>query len=284
MNWYRENRWLGNFLIAFTTAVIVALCFLFHAKGAFVQASAQFNAVATERARLEHLNPFPSEDNFHQMRVALENYGAALSKVREELKKQVVVPPAGLAPNEFQSRLRQAILSVRERARAHRVKLPENFYLGFDEFATTLPSVAAAPLLGQDIGQIELLLNVLIDAPVDAITGLKRGTLSAEPTASPAPQKAITAAPTVVERAVLDLTFTASPSAMRKVLNQIAGSDRQFFVVRALQVRNEQQKGPSREPSAPIAGTTSPPGAFKFIVGNEHVETAAVIELVRFSF
>ena len=74
---------------------------------------------------------------------------------------------------------------------------------------------------------------------------------------------------------------------MRKVLNQIASSDRQFFIVRTLYVRNEQQKGPSREQSnaAPAAATpTAPTSGLKFIVGNEHVETTAAIEMVRFAF
>jgi hypothetical protein len=288
MNSYRENRWLGNFLLALGAAMIFALWFLFHAKGAFADASTQFNKVATERARLEHLNPFPNEDNFHKTQVALENYGSGLNKIREELKDHVV-PARPLAPNEFQSRLRQAILSTTERARANRVKLPENFYLGFDEFVAALPAnEKEAQRLGQELQQIELLIAILIDAKVDGITAMKRAMASAEPGASPIGQKASTAVPIIIERAVVDLTFTASPSAMRKVLNQTVSSDRQFFIVRALQVRNEQQKGPSREQSATnpaaSAGVASPAGALKFIVGNEHAETAAKIELVRFAF
>jgi hypothetical protein len=282
MSWYRENRWLGNSLLAFAAAVTFALWFLLYAKGAFTEASAQFKEVATERARLEHLNPFPNEDNFRKTQIALENYGVVLSKTKEDLKN-LVVPATPLAPNEFQSRLRQTTLSIAERARANRVKLPESFFLGFDEFATTLPSMATAPLLGQELGQIELLLNILIDARVDAINDLKRAIPSAD-AASSASQKTAPAVPTIVERAVVDLTFTASPSAMRKALNQIAGSARQFFIVRALEVRNEQQKGPSREQNAPPAAATSPTSALKFIVGNEHVETAARIELVCFVF
>ena len=281
MSWYRENRWLGNSLLAFAAAVILALWFLFWAKGAFAKASVQFHDVARERARLEHLNPFPNEDNFRKIQSGLENYGVALSKTKEDLKK-LVVPTPPLAPNEFQSRLRQTILSTAERARTSRVKLPESFFLGFDEFATTLPSKATAPSLGQELGQIELLLNILIDARVDAINDLKRAMPSAE--AASSSQKAAPAVPTIVERAVVDLMFTASAAAMRKVLNKIASSDRQFFIVRALEVRNEQQKGPSREQDAPPAAATNPTSALKFIVGNEHVETAAKIELVRFVF
>ena len=96
---------------------------------------------------------------------------------------------------------------------------------------------------------------------------------------------AANAAPAVVERAIVDLTFTASPSATRKVLNQIASAERQFFIVRTLYVRNQQLKGPDREQTAASAATTPPPAsAIKFIVGNEHVEIAARIEIVRFAF
>src|SRR4030095_406569 len=56
MNWYRENRWLGNFLIAFGLALVVGLWFLFYARGSFADTMTEFNAAATERSRLEHLN------------------------------------------------------------------------------------------------------------------------------------------------------------------------------------------------------------------------------------
>src|SRR4029077_7291566 len=111
-----------------------------------------------------------------------------------------------------------------------------------------------AKRLGQELGQIEILTNILIDVRIDAITALKRPTPSAE-SASPAPQRPAAAAAPVVERATVDLTFTASPSAMRKVLNQIASSEHQFFIVRAINVRNEQQKGPSREAAGKAADT-----------------------------
>ena len=289
MNWYRENRWLGNFLIAFAVTALLALCFLFRARSGFTEASAQFNGAATERNRLEHLNPFPNEGNFRKTRAALDDYGATLTKLKAELRAQVL-PVEPIAPNEFQSRLRRAIVNTTEKARANRVKLPENFHLGFDEFRTTLPTTAAAPLLGQELAQVELLFGILIDARVDAIAAVKRTTPPAEATAAPTPppkkpSAPANAAPPVVERAIVDLTFTASPSAMRKVSNQIASAERQFFIVRTLYVRNQQLKGPAREQTAATAGTTPPPtSAIKFIVGNEHVEIAARIEMVRFAF
>jgi hypothetical protein len=289
MNWYRENRWLGNFLIAAAGAALLALWFLFHAKGNFAEASAQFAEAATERIRLEHLNPFPNEENFRKTQAALDNYSVTVTKLKEELKAQVL-PVTPIAPNEFQSRLSQAVVSTAEKARANRVKLPENFHLGFDEFATTLPgSAAAAASVGQELAQVELLLGILIDARVDAITTLKRATRPTETTARK-PPGAANATPGAVERSIVDLAFAASPSAMRKVLNQIASSERQIFIVRTLYVRNEQLKGPSREATSATIGKAAETsaatgsGAIKFIVGNEHVENTARIEMVRFTF
>jgi len=286
VNWYRENRWLGNFLIASTAALLIGLWFLSQAKSSFADARTEFNAAAAERSRLEHLNPFPSEENFKKTQRELENYGVRLNELKGELARQAL-PPAPLAPNEFQTRLLQSTVNAGEKARANRVKLPENFHLGFDQFVASLPGTIEAPLLGQELQQIELLTGILIDAKVDSLSALKRETHSPETMAtapSPAPKPAAQNT-SVVERTVVDVTFAASPSALRKVLNQIASSEHQFFIVRTLYVRNDQLKGPSREQTANAAATaTTSSGALKFIVGNEHVEATARVELVRFSF
>ena len=286
MNWDRENRWLGNFLFTFASGLLIALWFLFHAKGEYSDAAAHFNEVATERIRLEHLNPFPNEENLRKTQAALRTYEATLNRVKEDLKSQVV-PVAPLAPNEFQTRLREAIANVAERARVNRVKLPDKFHLGFDEFTASLPDPAAAPVLGQQLAQVELLANILIDNRVDAITGLKR---SPPARASAVGRKPSQNGAKVIERSVVDIAFTASPTAFRKALNQITSFDRQFFIVRTLHVYSDQQKGPPREQagSAPAAtpapNAATSPGAIKFIVGNEHLEASASVELVRFTF
>ena len=298
MNWFRENRWLGTFLIVCAISALLALYLLFKAKGNFEDASAHFNDAATERNRLEHLDPFPDEANYQQLKVHFENYNAALNKLKDELKTQMR-PVDPLAPNEFQSRLRQTITAVTEKARGNRVKLPDNFHVGFDEFTAALPSTASAPLLGQELAQAEVLMNILIDARVDALTGFQRTSPPPEttgPTTS-ASRKSVGAAnvnPNVIERNVIDLSFVGAPSAVRKVLNEIGGSSQQFVIVRTLQVCNEQEKGPTREQSASsgaapsgstaTATTATPAAAIKFIVGNEHIQIGARIEMVRFVF
>ena len=53
------------------------------------------------------LGGLPSDSNVRKMKVHIDNYAAALDRLKNELKLRTL--PAGpLAPNEFQSRLRQA--------------------------------------------------------------------------------------------------------------------------------------------------------------------------------
>jgi hypothetical protein len=288
MNSFRENRWLRNFLLVSGAALLISLWFLFHAKGFFAIALTEFNAAANKRSRLEHLNPFPNEENFLKTQTELHDYHVALGKAKEELRTQMP-PLEHLAPSEFQTRLQQTILSTTEKARANRVKLPENFHLGFDEFTTALPnSAASAAILAQELGQIELLLSILIDGRVDAINTLARGVaLPGTPVLTTLPPKGgAIAKRQLVERAVVNLSFIASRPALRKVLNQIASSGRQFFIVRTLYVCNEQLKGPSREQTATTktteAATGTAPAGVKFIVGNEHLQATVRIEMLRF--
>jgi len=307
MKWFQQNRLLSISLIVFGVCVLFAGLLFYSTRNKWSDARQAFDKVAAERSRLQRLDPFPNDANYRKFKGYLENYSAALDKFKEELKKEVAPAPP-LAPNEFQSRLRQAVVATLNRARTNNVKLPDKFQLGFDEFTTTLPKTAVAPLLGQELSQTQMLINILLDAKVDSVTSLHRAPLPEEGAAARTPVPKPTPAParkgsptrgqksakpaeasatpstaTLMERNVVDLTFKAAPAAARKVLNEIANSTGQFFIIRTLYVHDETDKGPAREK----AGEAKPSGtetALNFIVGNEHIEVSARIEMLRFTF
>ena len=96
----------------------------------------------------------------------------------------------------------------------------------------------------------------------------------------------------LIERNVVEISFKAAPGAARKVLNEITNSTGQFFIIRTLYVHNEKDKGPPHErtgaptpvPSPQASPGQSPAGALNFIVGSEHIEVSATIEMLRFTF
>src|SRR5437016_1487645 len=299
--WFKQNRALGTLLIVFGIGALFAGVLLYWRWATWQDARETFDQAAAERSRLEHLDPFPNDANYRKLQGYLDRYSTALDKFKDQLKSGVV-PASPLAPNEFQSRLRQATVATLNRAQTNNVKLPDKFELGFDEFATGLPDTAVAPLLGQELSQVQMLINILLDAKVDSVTSFHRAPLpeeqrsSSTPIPSPAARRTATATktstppPTSPQRNIVELTFKATPAVARKVLNEIANSSGQFLIIRTLYVHNEKDKGPPRqrtEPSPPQTPqtTSSQLGAaapLNFIVGNEHIEVSATIEMLRF--
>ena len=203
--------------------------------------------------RLERLNPFPNEANLRKMTAQAKDYATELNKLKEELKTRVLpVPP--MAPNEFQSQLRQAIVSLGEKARANKVKLPENFFLGFEEFASALPDTAAAPVLGPATGAGGIArqhrhrcAHRCLDQFPSASPRWKRRRLHRRQRRRDVRRRRrmLTAGQPLVERTVFDVAFTATPSAARRVLDQVASINQQFFIVRTIHVLNDKDKGPT---------------------------------------
>jgi len=303
MKWFQQNQALGVLLVFSGICMLFGAALFYWRWSVWSEAKQTFDQVTAERNRLQSLNPFPNDANYRKLQGYLEKYDATLGKFKDELKAEVAPAPP-LAPNEFQSRLRQATLAAGERARTNNVKLPDRFQLGFDEFTRTMPSTAVAGLLGQELSQVQILINILLDAKVDSITSFRRRPLAEERGASPTPtpspgqtgaaaaKQGGTPTPKLIERNVVEISFKAAPGAARKAVNEITSSAGQFFVIRTLYVHNEKDKGPPRERTAAPTPAPSPqasPGqqgasALNFIVGNEHIEVSATIEMLRFMF
>ena len=303
MKWFQQNRALGTLLIISGVCVLLGAALLYWRWSVWGEAKQTFDQAIAERNRLQGLDPFPNDANYRKLQGYLERYNAALDKFKDELNSEVAPAPP-LAPNEFQSRLRQATLAAGERARTNNVKLPDKFQLGFDEFARMMPTTAVAALLGQELSQVQMLINILLDAKVDSITSFRRHPLpeergaSSTPTPSPGQRVATTAkpggtpTPKLIERNVVEITFKAAPSAARKVLNEMTSSAANSLLFARFTCTTKKTKArPMRGPRRPRQlqarkplPAQSPAGALNFIVGNEHIEVSATIEMLRFTF
>src|ERR1043165_2985950 len=162
MKWFQQNRTFGTFLLVFGICGLLAVALLYWRWSAWSAARQAFDQVATERNRLEQLDPFPDAANYRKLQDYVEKYKTTLDKFKNTLKSEVVPAPP-LAPNEFQSRLRLVTIATMDRARVNNVTLPDKFELGFDEFATIMPAgEKIASLLGQELTQVQKLMNILL--------------------------------------------------------------------------------------------------------------------------
>lgn len=293
-----QNEFRKRFAFYGGGALALVIALLLWAKFRFDAADTEFRETANTLQQLEAGNPYPNSANVARSKAQMGTYQAALEKLQAELATHVMATQA-MAPNEFQIQLLQVTNAVAEAARASKVKLPDNFKLGFDEFSSALPKAQDVPKLARELSQLQLLANLIIESKPDAITVFKR--VPPAPAPSAPPTRGASASPpssvaNAVERTTVDFKVAASPSALRKIINQIATANDQFYLLRTLHIKNQNDKGPSREhapgsaPRAtPVTAAAASPDpahpatpALSFIVGNEHVELAARVELIDF--
>ena len=192
MNWFRQNQFLGGFLLGFTLLTLAALAFFLHEKSAADDEATRLETASAELQRLRSSRPFPNAANLRKMKAQTESYRSSLGALEAELKARTL-PLKPLQPNEFQTQLRQAVNAVVAQAAAKKVQLPANFYLGFEDYANSLPNSSAAPLLGRELKAVAILADALVDARIDALSNLARTPLPEEKstsTASPTPSRA----------------------------------------------------------------------------------------------
>jgi hypothetical protein len=297
MKWFQQNRFFRLFLVALGVATIGSLWFLFHEKAAAKAARARLETTVNELTRLHRSVPFPNSDNLRKLRAETKSYRASIAALEQKLEGRIL-PILPLEPNEFQSQLRLAVNEIVDHAATAKVQVPANFNLGFDRYSSSLPDAGAAPRLGQELRAIEWLVNTMINARIDAVTGLSRTPLPEEDVASGRSSaegrtNPVVAKQKLVASATVELAFSGSPSAVRRVVNELTAAKDQFYIIRSLVVRNQVAQGPKRAAAAsplapePMAAPDLPlaPGtrqSIVFIVGTEHLDVAMKVEIVRF--
>ena len=308
MNWVRNNRFLAGFL-AVLLVVGGALTFLLiTAQSHYAEVSDQYDTQVKELQRLQGLIPFPDNVNLAKYEEVRQDYQQKVTELQTKLASlDLPLDNPPLTPLSFQDRLRKVVDDTVGKAQTAGVALPEGFYLGFEQYRGTPPDAAATALLGQQLTGIADLVNLIILQHPEKINSLKRGLLPQEvgASATPAPTQpgrpAAPAAPPLVTKYPLDIGFTALPSSFRDTVNKVTAA-RELYVIRALQVKNQVDKGPPRvegaTPGSPAAPAPGPvpggvdangvlnpplpdkgPPPLRYVVGQERLDVLARIEL-----
>ncbi len=199
-------------------------------------------------------------------------------------------------------------------AKAHTVTVPPNFYFGFSRYISQSPTDEQTPVLSKQLLGVELISNILINAPVKGITAIRR-TYEEEPHTSTSSGggsggsygategdrlngfslSAIGNAYTVYP---FEVDFETTPENLRPVLDNFIQSP-YVFVVRTLTIDNTAPTSPTPSTLDQIAGTpatssvvdTSPGEVAatttvkgpQFLFGNATLKVKARIDLIEWN-
>lgn len=248
MDWFKQNPFFGGLALVTALLVIATGYFSYNSHSAFNQQTEEYAAKMSAMAQARGAKPFPNQANLE----AAKAEKAEAEKILGEMKALVAqksgkIDPS-LNPQSFQDRLNAKVSALDKAAESAQAKLPENFYLGFDEYRNQLPSPAAAPLLAQQLESISMVVSILLDSGIREITGIKRQPLPVESGNQPKADvdkkdaEDLTLAP-------FDISFVADQTNFRLALTKIITADPMIFV-RLVSVANSQPAAPRKDTAA----------------------------------
>ncbi len=298
MKWFKENPFLSALLVITLIGAGALGYFLSQAMTQYQEATDGYEQAVKSLHNLQNRSPFPSQANLETAKKAQKEYKDELDTLRGQLLRMQAPLNPSIKPQQFQDDLRQAVNDLASKALAAGVKLPENFYLGFNQYEATPPTDQAAPALARQLTIINRIVTRLVEYKVEAIDDLKRAPLPEEspaPRATPPPTggkagaAANNAATALIVRYPFDISFTTDQSKFRIALNSILESE-QFLILRGLNIRNTNPAGPPvTDPSATssaaptAAETVEASKNLNVLLGRESLKVALRIEIIDFS-
>jgi len=296
MNWFKTNPFLAG-LAVITLAVAGVLGYLIsQSLAAYSVSSESYTAAVAKLHTLQNKVPFPNEANLKALKSGLDTYSDRISAFQAQLAKMKVPLDEKITPQQFQDGLRAAVNDIRAKAEANGVGLPANFYFGFDQYQSQVPSEHAAPALFRQFRVIQSIVARLVDFKVASVDSVVRPPLPEEAATQPAGQKKSDAQDPVLKRFPFDISFTAEQGKFRVAFNSLLGSD-QFLIVRSVGIQNSNPLAPSKNAggggaqpaSTPFSSATdgSAGGADKkslpVIFGRELVKVTLHLDMLDFA-
>jgi len=268
--------------------------FLFQSMGGYSSSASAFEAQKSQKRKLESAPVYPNAANLEKEVASISEFEQSVEALHEQLKAYQR-PLEAISDQQFPQELKAMIESFRKFAFEKRVVVPEGFYFGMGDYATTLPKPAATALLKYQLDSIDYLLRTVIAQGADEIISVERETIALE-RGEADPEK--------TERVVkypVKFSFVTSHDGFRDFLNLVSNDKKYFYIIRVLRVDNEVKTGPSKNieqkrlAKDPTTGEVvevvegQDPGAAglqeydaRIMFGNEKLRVSALIDLCRF--
>lgn len=273
MDWIRENKVLATILGVIAAGSIGLGYLLFDAWGAYSAARDEYTALGGNIAQIKGLALAPTEQNLKAKKALVDEYAANVSKLGGALLFLQPVPvPSKQA--EFQTKLKDRVVQIKNLAQSLKVSLPPDFGLGFTEYLGALPtSDAVATELSAYLDGVEAIVKLALNSNVKSIDLLERAQLPNEQQASARPvqpartqagmpgqgRPAASAPASIVEKRNVSIVMTLDQPALQLIMSRLANptdmkvrpdADQSFFTsLRILRVENQAKEGPVRQES-----------------------------------
>ncbi len=289
MNWISENKFLAGF-IAFMIVGVGALGFLlFESLSDYSVAKADYNTKFGQLDGLQKHVPYPNQKNLENYEKQHDELSGVIDTLEQSLSKIQIPLDPNITPQIFQKNLQAAIAGASDKASANstgKIDIPDKFAFGFDKYVNTLSIASAAPALDRELKAIQFIIDDLLDGGgIQRISSITRAPLAEEKEPSDKPEKPgakPTPVPLVVKNLV-EITFTGSQDKVRKVLNDLVETKKQFYIVRLVEISTTGGIDKTVPKADAFKDRLLASGAPRFVLGEETLDVTLSVEIANFN-
>jgi hypothetical protein len=263
MSWIQENKFVAG-LVGVTAVVGGAILFYGYSQGsAYDQKMLEYEDLKSKHTSLEKSKPYPDADNLKKRQDGIKQYTDVIDDVRTALVGYQPGKLVSLTPEQFSDAQVKMEKELRTAFETAGTTLPDGCNFGFEKYADVQAKAGATAQLNYQLGAMRWLLGKLAEVKPQGLANIKRTQLPVEVarvTPAPAPPRrggraggngrAQTPTQAVVgdkpyQLMPVELAFTTSEASLRDFLKAMVNSEKYFFSIRAVRLRNERQTPPS---------------------------------------
>ena len=277
MNWIRENKFLAGFIGVMTLGIVGLGFLLMQAMGNYEAVHTTYMQKVQQLQTLQNLEPYPNQTNLDRYQDQKAVLAGVVSGLEQKLAQVQFPMDPTMTPAKFQVKLQGVVSDEIAKAKGYNIQLPDKFALGFDKYLSAPPVQAAAAPLDRELKAMQFVFDELLDGP-----GVESIASNPPVNRTPLPEELGGKTPTsLLVKSPVEITFVADMLKLRKVLNDLSQTNKQFYIVRVLQIKNKGDK-PLLKADA-LKNRTDKAGNLVYVLGTEKLEITLSLEIVNFN-
>lgn len=251
----KSNTWLIAFAVVSVLFLGGAGFYCFSSSQKYTESKDSWDRRIRTIKALERKDLYPNEANVEQVSTIVEEYDKSVDDLYGSLRQFQKPLDTDMPNTAFQDLVKNKVREFRDFASGAEFEIEiadgdSLFQMGFDAYASTLPSNDIVPILDYELKAIYYLLENLVNSGAESMSFFYRDLIPGE-VGGPEKQEI-----SVVHKYPVRLGFRTTHSAFQKFMNKISNDKEYFYIIRVLKVQNEQPEGPLK---ADLSGDSSVP-------------------------
>lgn len=239
MSWLKENLFIS--FLAVITLIVCATLTIFAKSGSsrYQAANESFQSAYSEIRSLERIPLYPSSSSRDAKKKALDDYRSSIIDLQGSFSGYRSVKLPEMTTQEFTSKLKATRKEIVSEYKATGVKIPENFFLGFEGYRGTLANSDAVGILSYQLDIVNYVNSELAKAKPTELIRFYREELPEESGEIYSPENN-----EIARTFGYEITFKGSEKSVREFLNSLGVTSPYYLVVRSIRISNENGAPP----------------------------------------